>query len=333
MRAALRTITSTLVVGGLVSTGIAAAGPALAANGELPTSYVKARVLSTPVVGGDCVVGLEIRARGDRLGGEQIVLERRANPKSAWVGTSSVLSSSKRVIKVKVRAFSKWQFRAYHPASATAAADYSNVAVCKPRPLTSGIQSKQVKLVQKRLKKLNYRPASVSGRVDGNTTQAVFAFQKANGLKRTGVVTPALYKRIMTTKKKAKAPKWCKDNQRICIDISQQAAYLKANNGKRYAIPISSGGNYYYTDPRSGARDFARTPRGVYKVYTKQPGYTEGPLGGYYDFSAFLGGYGVHGSASVPAYAASHGCVRVPRSIEGWVYKNLPIGAVVNVHN
>ena len=126
-------------------------------------------------------------------------------------------------------------------------------------------------------------------------------------------------------------PSWCKTADKICIDISQQAGYLKIKD-QVYTIPVSSGGGYYFFNPQSKQREFAKTPTGTFHVYYKVPGATTGPLGTYYWISFFTGGYGVHGSASVPAYAASHGCVREPRSIEKWVYKNLPLGSQVHVH-
>jgi lipoprotein-anchoring transpeptidase ErfK/SrfK len=62
------------------------------------------------------------------------------------------------------------------------------------------------------------------------------------------------------------------------------------------------------------------TVRGSFRVYRKQPGTNaKGMVHSVY----FIRGYAVHGYASVPAYPASHGCLRVPipnaRSIFNWM--------------
>ena len=145
------------------------------------------------------------------------------------------------------------------------------------------------------------------------------------------MVTVAVYKDILATKALA-APSWCSAADKICVDISQQDAYLKIGS-VRYVIPVSTAGGYYFYDPQSKQREFAHTPRGVFHVYYKVPGATNGPLGTYYWISFFTGGYGIHGEGYVPSFPVSHGCVREPRPIEKWVYNNLPIGAQVHVHD
>jgi len=49
--------------------------------------------------------------------------------------------------------------------------------------------------------------------------------------------------------------------------------------------------------------------------------------------SYFSGGFAIHGSASVPAYPASHGCVRVPMFAAKQLSEMIPIGTVVIVHD
>jgi hypothetical protein len=45
----------------------------------------------------------------------------------------------------------------------------------------------------------------------------------------------------------------------------------------------------------------------------------------------FNGGIAVHGAPSVPAYPASHGCVRIPMSASRWFYDTVPRGFAVYV--
>ena len=59
---------------------------------------------------------------------------------------------------------------------------------------------------------------------------------------------------------------------------------------------------------------------GTFHVYRKSPGTN---AKGMVDSSYFIGGYAIHGYASVPPFAASHGCIRTPianaRSIFNWL--------------
>jgi lipoprotein-anchoring transpeptidase ErfK/SrfK len=59
---------------------------------------------------------------------------------------------------------------------------------------------------------------------------------------------------------------------------------------------------------------------GRFHVYRKQPGTNSH---GMVDSDYFIGGYAIHGYAEVPAFNASHGCLRVPipnaLSIYNWV--------------
>ena len=49
------------------------------------------------------------------------------------------------------------------------------------------------------------------------------------------------------------------------------------------------------------------------------------------DSSYFIGGYAIHGYASVPTFPASHGCVRVPVPNARSIYDWLRIGDRVDV--
>lgn len=335
MRALIGVATTTGLLAGLgLAAGPAGAEtpPPVPAPVVVPDAKVKLKVASNPSMGGDCVLKIAVRARGERLA-ERVIVEKRINKKSGWSTVGEYPTSASRLTTVRVPAWESVTFRVVHPASPQAGAARSTFERCTVGWVSVGSSGAVVKKLQKRLRKLNIRPAGVTGRYDANTSQAVMAFQKLRKLPRTGRVDLRTWKAIAAAKKTS-GPKWCRAKDRICIDISKQVAFLRTPaSSKPYVIPISSGNEQYYTQPRSGARAFANTPRGRYKVWLKKPGMTTGDLGTYYWFSAFHGGWGVHGSNSVPSYPASHGCVRVPRSIEQWVYRNLPTGAYVNVHD
>jgi lipoprotein-anchoring transpeptidase ErfK/SrfK len=72
--------------------------------------------------------------------------------------------------------------------------------------------------------------------------------------------------------------------------------------------------------PISSGAPVTPTVLGSYRVYRKDPGTN---AKGMVFSSYFTGGYAIHGYASVPAFAASHGCLRTPVpdaiSIYDWV--------------
>ena len=60
-------------------------------------------------------------------------------------------------------------------------------------------------------------------------------------------------------------------------------------------------------------------------------GWETGPLGSLYNSQYFNGGIAIHGSRSVPAYPASHGCVRISMSAAEWFPDQVSIGTPVYV--
>ncbi|HUH07664.1 MAG TPA: L,D-transpeptidase family protein, partial [Egibacteraceae bacterium] len=61
-------------------------------------------------------------------------------------------------------------------------------------------------------------------------------------------------------------------------------------------------------------------------------GVREADLGTLYDPMYFYRGWAIHGSNSVPAYPASHGCVRVTRGDALWLFDRAPLGTTVVIY-
>jgi hypothetical protein len=70
------------------------------------------------------------------------------------------------------------------------------------------------------------------------------------------------------------------------------------------------------------------TPVGRWRVYRKVPGWDWVLWYPMY----FLRGFAIHGYPSVPAYPASHGCIRVPMWIAPRLYATNAWGAAVYVY-
>ena len=104
------------------------------------------------------------------------------------------------------------------------------------------------------------------------------------------------------------------------IDLTRQVLFLVKAGRVEYTIPIASGA------------EGTRTPTGTFSIQRKLPYWRESHLGLLYKPSYFYGGYAIHGSYSVPAYPASHGCVRVAVSTMDWLYPLLPIGTRVDIY-
>lgn len=117
---------------------------------------------------------------------------------------------------------------------------------------------------------------------------------------------------------------------RIELDLTRQLAFVILDSEVAAIIPISSGNGEYYENS-TGRSVRAVTPRGDFKIYKHYEGWRISYLGGLYRPWYFRGGYAIHGSNSVPAYPASHGCVRVPNWEADWLANQLWIGLPVHV--
>ncbi|MFN2412744.1 MAG: L,D-transpeptidase family protein [Pyrinomonadaceae bacterium] len=184
---------------------------------------------------------------------------------------------------------------------------------------------------EKRLAALGYWVTKADGRADASTRHAVMAFQKIEGLKRTGVLTRPVLEKI----KNASTPIARHGGPaHIEIDISRQVLLMVNDEGAvTLVVPVSTGnGERYYAKDRA-EWDIARTPRGKYKIFNKFNGTRKAPLGDLFYPSYFLAGWAVHGSNSVPAKPASHGCVRVPRGADQMLFKIMPKGMPIYLYD
>jgi lipoprotein-anchoring transpeptidase ErfK/SrfK len=81
----------------------------------------------------------------------------------------------------------------------------------------------------------------------------------------------------------------------------------------------------------SGAPGY-ETPTGRFSVFRKEANSWSVPYKVWLPWASyFVGGVAFHESPDVPAQAASHGCVRVPRYDAKWVYDHAPVGTAVTV--
>jgi hypothetical protein len=184
--------------------------------------------------------------------------------------------------------------------------------------------------VQNRLVAMGYWLPGVNGVFDANMQQAVWAFQKANGLPRSGSVdgpTQAAFRTASRPRPRSTS------GSMIEIDKARQILMVVSNGAVRYVFNTSTGSDNPYT--LDGVRYSAHTPEGIFSVIREVDGPDHGPLGVLWRPKYFTwSGIAVHGYTSVPPYPASHGCTRVSNDAMNWIWANniLPIGITVWVY-
>ncbi|SRR5580765_1664477 len=194
--------------------------------------------------------------------------------------------------------------------------------------LSIGARGAAVTTLQTRLVAAKYWLGTVDGSFGPVTQQAVYAIQKAGGLKRDGVCGSTTWALVNAGHQVAYGHS---AGDRIEIDKSQQVLKIIVGGKLVWALNTSTGGDYKYT--YGGQTYTAHTPTGSYKVWYVYNGMQHGRLGDLYRPRYFNGGIAVHGSGSIPPYPASHGCCRVSNAAMDmiWAKNYMPMGRKVYV--
>ena len=215
----------------------------------------------------------------------------------------------------------------------TTAAPTTTVTAPKPQPkplpgLGPGARGQVVLDLEKRLDAQRYDVGAVDGVFDNNTTNAVMAFQKVHGFARTGRATDEVLLAAATSGPPGPLVPGG-GATRVEIDIPRQVLFLYQGDTLFRILPVSTGnGARFCVDGRCTR---AVTPGGSFRVTRRVSGWDKSPLGLLHNPLYFNGGIAIHGATSVPAYPASHGCVRIPLSASPWVPSKVPNGTPVYV--
>jgi N-acetylmuramoyl-L-alanine amidase len=187
----------------------------------------------------------------------------------------------------------------------------ATVAIVAPE-LSLGARGPSVRALEARLAELRYAVRR-DGYFGSEDLEAVYAFQKVEGLERTGTVTPGLWGRLLT----ARTPRARYGGPpHVEIDKTRQVLFLVRDGQVELIVATSTGAT-------------GNTPLGEFHVYRKVGGY-DWVL--YYP-SYFLRGFAVHGYPDVPPYPASHGCARIPMWIAQTVYAQIAYGSAIYVYS
>ncbi len=140
-------------------------------------------------------------------------------------------------------------------------------------------------------------PSGVIGRPGDETSVAVLAFEKWTGLPRDGVLDDDVAKALEHATRPQ--PVLRASGKRVELLLDRQLALEVEDNRVARVFHVSSG---------SGGR----TPTGSFRVYRKERMSWSVPFSVWMPWASyFVGGIAFHAYGYVPAYPASHGCVRM----------------------
>lgn len=186
----------------------------------------------------------------------------------------------------------------------------------------------QTREAEQRLADMGYWTGAVDGVFDSASRSALSAFQKWEERAVTGKLTTDELEAIRRgAAPKAREPGY----EHVEVDLDRQVLMMVDEDGAARVLPVSTGNGkeFFY----EGQTSIAYTPRGRFVVYEKGVGWEDNVPGSMYYANYISGGIAIHGSYSVPATPASHGCIRIPMFAAREVSKLLKLGTIVLVYD
>ena len=180
-----------------------------------------------------------------------------------------------------------------------------------------GARGQSVRLLQAELDALHYA-VPLTGVFEEGTGRALVAFRKMTGLERV----PAAGRRVFKLLSRGAG--------RFHVRYRGDGRHVEADLSKQVLVEIEAGGRVHRIYTMSSGKPSTPTVLGRFRVYSKTPGVNSK---GMFDSNYFIRGYAIHGYAEVPAYAASHGCLRVPIPDAPAIYDWVAVGTPVDVYD
>jgi hypothetical protein len=179
--------------------------------------------------------------------------------------------------------------------------------------------SAQIRLAQTFLATAGWLDASeATGELDYATTQALTAFEAWNGLDRDGELTPVSFERVLRAARPT--PRHTEPGRLVEVYRDLGVVLLVENGHVVRAVHTSTGFG-------------GRTPAGSFHVYRKEQLSWSVPFKVWMPWASyFSGGFAMHSYPNVPAYPASHGCIRLPAPEAPRVYAFAVEGTPVFVY-
>ena len=188
----------------------------------------------------------------------------------------------------------------------------------RARTLEVGFRGPEVEALAGRLTELRFHLPRSGEQYAPELSDAVIAFQKSAGLPRTGIGSGRVWRALAGAT--PLTPRYRTPARHIEVDKKRQILMVVRGGRITGVLPASTGA----TD---------NTPEGSFKILWKAPTTTTwlGPAILYRTLT-FHGGFAIHGFDPVPAYPASHGCVRVPIWAADWLYEQSPVGERIFIY-
>ncbi len=194
-----------------------------------------------------------------------------------------------------------------------------------------GSSGADVAALQQRLLDMGFWLPGVDGSFGSTTQQAVWAFQKANGLPRDGKIGP---EDLPALNRGARVTAASTSGDLVEVDKARQLLLVIRGGRVLWAFNTSTGSNGHYS--YGGHTYTAYTPEGHFTFDRQIDGYHTSHLGEMYRPKYFTAeGHAIHGSPSIPPYPASHGCVRLSNSAIDFIWNAglAPLGSAIWVHS
>jgi hypothetical protein len=296
----------------LLRVRIASPGPFQARAAGIASPPVRVRI--RPV--------LVARLAGGRTVGSRLRVEARVLPASAGRIRVDVRRPGRRVqtrrlgaraaVPLDTRAAGTLRVRVSLVARVGYQGRFRSLAATVVQPnLAYGARGESVRALQARLRELRYALPGINGAYDTQTLEAVLAFQKVEGLPWTGRVDERVWQRLAT----AHTPR-----------ARYGGDHIEVSKGRQYLLEVHGGLVTRVVHVSTGAT--GNTPIGTWRVYRKVVGWDWVLWYPMY----FLRGFAIHGYPSVPAFPASHGCVRVPMWVAPQLFAGNAYGETVYVY-
>ncbi|HKG02252.1 MAG TPA: L,D-transpeptidase family protein [Conexibacter sp.] len=178
-----------------------------------------------------------------------------------------------------------------------------------------GMSGPFVALLQQRLAAIGYATPQ-NGSYDAATGRAVLAFRKVNRMPRITTLTPFIVDRVLRGVGGFK------------VRFPQHGRHVEAHLGWQVLALIDKG-RVVRAYTTSSGKPSTPTVLGNFRFYMREPG-TNGH--GMVNSTYFIRGYAIHGYYDVPAYNASHGCLRVPIPDAFAIYSWIHLGDQIDVY-
>ena len=201
--------------------------------------------------------------------------------------------------------------------STTTSLPRAGPTVSAPPSLSTGDSGPEVSNLQVRLVALGYWLGPTDGTFGPLTRQAVLALQKAAGLPRDGVVGPATGQALQQGVRPV--PRSTAGSA-VEVDLARQLVLIVSRGQLAAVLNTSTGNGQPYT--MAGANYSAVTPTGHFTIFRRVDGWDGSPLGVLWRPAYFVAGVALHGYGDVPAYPASHGCVRLSIPAMDWLWSS-----------